>query len=47
MFNISEKRRCGKCQENVKFVAKDKYLEIAFHTQTDILEESGMQIFSL
>lgn len=33
------------CQENVRFAEKVRFPEIMFPTQTDIAEESGMQIF--
>jgi hypothetical protein len=42
---LQYKRRCGRCQESVKFVVRDKYPEITFPIPTDIPEESGMQIF--
>ena len=40
-------RRCGRCQESVKFVEKDRFPEIMYPIQTDIQEENGMQIFRL
>jgi hypothetical protein len=47
MKALQYKRRCGRCQESVKYVVRARYPEIMFPIPTDIPEENGMQIFRL
>ena len=44
---MQESKEVQQCQENVKFAERDKFPEIMYLIQIDILEESGMLIFRL
>ena len=44
---IRIRRRCGRCQESVKFAEKDRFPEIMYPIPTDTPEENGMLIFRL
>ena len=47
LLNTTGTRRCGRCQESVKFAEKDRFQETMYPIPTDIREENGMQIFRL
>ena len=41
------KRRCGKCQENVKYVGRVRLQEIRYPIQTEVVDVNGMLTFNL
>ena len=47
LLNTTGTRRCGRCQESVKFAERARFQETMYPIPTDILEENGMLIFSL
>ena len=47
LIALQYKRRCGRCQENVRYVVRVRLLETMFLTLIDIQEESGTLTFRL
>ena len=47
LLNTTGIRRCGRCQESVKFVVKVRFPGTTYPIPTDTQEENGMLIFSL
>ena len=47
LLNTTGTRRCGRCQESVKFVVKVRFLGTMYPIPTDTQEENGMLTFSL
>ena len=47
LLNTTGTRRCGRCQESVKFVVKARFPGTTYPIPTDTQEENGMLTFSL